>query len=206
MQQRGFIVLEQFLPQDYCQRVLSEALRAHREAYESNVPCSDVEELRGGSPARRFLSASGGPLQHAYYSAPRTALYLSRLAGAHVRPTSERGTYSYYARAGDFLAIHRDVELCDLAVITCLHDGPNQTSSSGVLHLYPDRTDEPLSAVRSDPSNGAVSVRLRPGQTIIFFGGLIPHAILPVTAHQVRIVSVLCFQVGNDPPEPRTAA
>ncbi len=120
--------------------------------------------------------------------------FMRRLTHRSIEPTGELGTYSYYSRPGDFLAIHRDIVTCDVAVITCLSDSPDH-AAGGALCLYPDRMFEPVAAIRATPSEGARVVRLREGQTIALFGGLVPHALLPVDADQVRIVSVLCYRI-----------
>lgn len=175
--------------------MLGEAVALSNEAYDSSVPVSDGEEVRGGSPARRFLSSSGGDIQDAFYNADWMLSFLREVTGTPVVPTGARGTYSYYARPGDYLALHRDIETCDLAVITCLHENPDPEGEGGALGLYPTRIFEPLSAIRATPQQEVVTVRLQPGQTIVMFGGVVPHTLLPVVAGQVRIVSVLCYRV-----------
>lgn len=71
------------------------------------------------------------------------------------------------------------------------------TGDGGRLCLYPDRLFEPLSIIRATPQQGAIKVRLDPGQTIVLFGGLVPHALLKVAAGQARIVSVLCYRAQS---------
>lgn len=114
--------------------------------------------------------------------------------GVPVAPSGNRGSYSYYARPGDFLDLHRDVETCDLAMITGLHDNGDRSDLAGALVLYPGRIHEPLSAIRARPNDYAYAVKLLPGQTMIMLGGVVPHRLLPVREGQVRIVSVLCFR------------
>ncbi|MBI3970030.1 MAG: hypothetical protein HY332_01965 [Chloroflexi bacterium] len=205
MQKGGFDVLAGLLDEPCREQMLSEAVRSYATAQESAVAVSDREEYRGGAPARRFLSAPGGDVQDASYHAAWMLGFLREVTGgAPVTPSGSRGTYTYYARASDHLAIHRDVETCDLAVVTCLYNGPHAASASsvpatagngGVLCLYPSRMLEPLSAIRRDPATGTIGVRLLPGQTIVMFGGIVPHAVLPIGDHQVRIVSVLCYRI-----------
>ena len=78
-------------------------------------------------------------------------------------------------------------------MIMALHDNSAATDSSGALLLYSGRMGEPLSAIRARPNDGAHCVKLAAGQTIMLFGGLLPHRLLPTATGQVRIVSVLCF-------------
>lgn len=104
-----------------------------------------------------------------------------------------RGTYSAYA-AGHFLALHRDIRTCDVSVITCLCDDGGE-SASGALRLYPRRCHEPLSAIGQAPDRDAIVVQLRPLQTLVIFGGIVPHEVLPVSGPRVRVTSLLCYQV-----------
>src|SRR5688572_11412747 len=160
-----------------CERLLAESRNCLHGAIASAVAASDDEDVRGGSPARRFVSAGGGDEQAAFYQCPRTARFLSEICNAPVRPTGDRGTYTYYARPGDHLALHRDIEACDVAVITCLLDRHRRTSTGGVTCVYPTRQHERLSHIRATPDVGAVRVRLPVGHTMVMLGGLVPHLI-----------------------------
>lgn len=191
----GFEVYEGLTDEGFRGRLLAEALARYAEAEGCDVPVSDGEEVRGGVPARRFSNCPGGPVQDALYHAPPVLDFLRRLTAPSLVPTGPRGTYSYYVRPGDFLAIHRDIQTCDVAVITCLSDGAHVGGDGGSLCLYPERLFEPLSAVRATPEEGALRVRLDVGQTIVLCGGLVPHALLPVAEGQQRVVSVLCYHV-----------
>lgn len=190
----GYEVFEGFLDQQGYDLMLAEAIQLSRRAYLSEVPVSDAEEVRGGRPARHFRSVPGGEVQEAFYHSPVLLDFLRRLCNTRLTPLGGRGTYSFYAQTGDYLAIHRDIEWCDVAVITCLYNAPRSDAHGGGLCLYPARLFEPLSVVRSTPDEGAVIVNLEPGQTIIMYGGIIPHTLLPVATGQTRIVSVLCYR------------
>ena len=181
-----------------CARLLEEARRCLRGAVASAVATSDSEEVRGGSPARRFISAGGGEEQAAFYRDPETTRFLAAICNAPARPAGESGTYTYYVRPGDHLALHRDIETCDIAVVTCLLDRHREGSSGGVMRFYPARRHEPLSRIRATPGDGAVSVRLPVGHTMVMFGGLVPHVIEPLGPGGLRIVSILCFRVCAD--------
>jgi len=175
------------------ERLLTEAVARYEESIESLARTSDDEPWRGGSPARRFLSANGGPVQDSILQAPGFSGALAELCGITVRPSGGRGTFTYYARPGDHLAIHRDVEQCDLAVITCLHE-THPTLTAGKLAIYRGRTAEPLQAIRATPEDGCRPLPLPPGQTALLFGGIVPHQILPLAQGQLRVVSILCFE------------
>ena len=188
----GFVVLDGLLDGRYLRAMLAEAERLSDVAQESDVPMSDDAE-RGGSPARRFLSTVGGEVQDAFYRAPWLLRALAHWVGTPIVPSGGRGTFTYYARPGDHLAIHRDVESCELAVVTCLYDAPGRAAEDGASCLYPSRVRESIASIRSEPTRGRLVRRLAPGQTMVMFGGIVPHAVLPVGEGQVRIVSVLCY-------------
>lgn len=173
----------------------TEALRAHAGgATEARMDVAHDEDRTRGNPARDLESAAGGPALRAFYTAPTLPAWLRRLTGLDWQRTGDLGTYSYYRRAGSFLGVHRDIDSCDLAVITCVcESGAPAGGISGSLSLWPERTSEPVSAVRADPEPGRVTVRLRPGEAIVLLGGLIPHAIEPLGPGHVRITSPLCF-------------
>lgn len=194
MKRGGFDVFEGLISSTTASEMLSEALALLPEATDCEVRISDAEEVRGGTPRRRFANGRGGPLQQAFNTAPWLVNFLRGLTNPSLIYTGEVGTYSYYLRAGDYLDIHRDIVTCDVAVITCLYDNSSVDHDGGQLRLYPERYMEPLSVIRTTPEEGATPVRLSVGQTIVMYGGIIPHALLPLTEGQTRIVSVLCFK------------
>jgi hypothetical protein len=61
--------------------------------------------------------------------------------------------------------------------------------------LFPGRTKEPLSAIRATPDEGAVWMRLRPGESLVFFGRAIPHAVTPVGPGRTRITAPACYRL-----------
>lgn len=160
----GFDVFEGLPDADGCAALLCEAQEQLTMAQATDQEVDDGEEVRGGTPARRFLSAPAGPVQTAFYQSPELADCLGDICGFAVAPTGKQGTYSYYVRPGDHLALHRDIRACDLAVITCLYDDvkigftPDALCNGGILSLYPDRISEPLSAIRATPEQNAVNL------------------------------------------------
>lgn len=198
MQRGGFAVYEGMLDEAIHTALLSEAAQQWSSARLTEQVGADDEEVRGGKPPRRLFSAPGGPTQDAFYHADWLLQYLSTITQTQVVTSGERGTYSFYHGSGHYLALHRDVEYCDLAVISCLQadDPGNLTHSvSGALRLYPTRYQEPLSRIRQTPDEGGRVVRLKVRQTLVLFGGIVPHEVLPVTDAATRIVSVLCYRV-----------
>jgi len=173
--------------------LLHEAVGLAPQAERQHHDNDDAEDSRGGAPARRLFSSSGGPLQGACYAGRELMQSVGDVVGTPVRPSGPQGSYSYYIRPGDYLGLHRDIDECDVAVITCLCDAEG-AAGTGALHLYPERMAEPLSRIRSTPEKGLISVRLRPSQTIVLLGGYVPHATAAMGKGQKRIISVLCFR------------
>jgi hypothetical protein len=190
----GGIAVTDHLPDAaVCGRLYEEAAAALATASRQEHDGEDYTEWRGGTPRRRLYSAEAGPAQDEWYLSPQLAEALSDLCRLRVSPSGTRGSYSYYAHAGDFLDLHRDVETCDVTLITCLHDNSDATDPHGALVVYPDRLDEPLSAIRGTPDQGAYPLKLVPGQSAILMGGVVPHFVQPVGEGQVRVISALCF-------------
>ena len=154
----------------------------------------DFEKDRMHQPRRRKRSSGGGPTQIAMYGDPRLSRFLSAETGIRLVRSGHRGSYTYYARAGDFIGLHRDTSYCDLVMITVLLDNTDPTDPSGALVLYPDRSGDSLRSIRATPTTGAETVKLRPGQTLIMFGGVIAHRVNPTRRGQRRVISVLCFR------------
>lgn len=194
MRQGGFAVFEGVPDAPTFGELYAEAAERYHGANEQQSWDDDDEDGRGGKPMRSLLTAEAGPAQDAMYRSQALSDFLSSVCGLPIVPSGNRGSYSYYARTGDFLDLHRDVETCDLAMITALHDNSDPADLGGALVLYPDRVREPLSAIRASPYDGASAVKLAVGQTIVLYGGVVPHRVLPVVEGQVRIISVLCFQ------------
>lgn len=195
MQAGGCAIFDHIPSAEMCTRLLAESSRCLHGAVASAITTSDSEELRGGNPARRFISAGGGSEQAAFYHHPATARFLAEICNAPVRPTGQSGTYTYYARPGDHLALHRDIVTCDITLVTCLLDRHHNGSTGGLTRFYPGRQHEPLSCIRATPSDGAMSIRLPVGSSMVIFGGLVPHLIDPLACGELRIVSILCFSV-----------
>lgn len=196
-QQGGFAVFADLLPLVLHQAMLHEAQRLFPYAKESVVIEPDAEQLRGGHPPRSFLSVAAGPVQNVLYQSPDLKAFLEQLTGLPIYRSGLQGSYSFYVRIGDHLSLHRDVEACDLAVITCLYDFTPSFEKGGILCLYPNRCEEPLSQIRMTLNQGCVPVYLAPNQTIVMYGGLIPHLLTPIVSMQTRIVSILCFSIQN---------
>ena len=97
-------------------------------------------------------------------------------------------------RSSPSLDLHRDICTCDLSVLSLLYEEMPTRGPLGRLRLYPGRRTESLASIRRTPERGAVDVSLKPGQTAVLFGGLIPHLVSRMTPGQVRVLSVLCYR------------
>jgi len=193
----GYRVITGLIDDATLDGLLEEALAVRPQATRGVVEESDGTEGRGGNPARAFRSGPGRQLHWRLHGCAEMAEALTRICGVPVAATGG-GTYSYYETAGDFLALHRDVVRCDVAVITCLSLRLADDSAGG-LYVYPDRLHEPLSKIRAAGRAAGRTAPLGRGQTIVLFGGILPHEVTPMAAGQERIVSVMCYkaQIGD---------
>jgi hypothetical protein len=199
-QRGGFVLLDHLLESSNLAQLQRESLALNSQAAENVMLETDrsgfeIHFGRGGSPARKFLSAQGGTVQDAFYQSLALSTMLETLCQTRIKPTGARGTYSFYARDGDFLALHRDILQCDLTLITCLFDHTKGAANNlgGVLRLYPNYNLQPLSSI--NPHSPSHDLRLKVGQSLALLGGIVPHEILPTIPGQIRIVSVLCFEI-----------
>lgn len=164
---------------------------AHRSIlYESD----NTWEGRGGKPARALSNIAGTQLQFGIYMNELVVRKLSQLTGLELSPTGG-GTYSYYHKEGDFLALHRDVLTCDVTVITCLEN--SRPTQSGALYLYPNHILTPLSELRGRADRSGVVVDLEPGDVAILLGSVVPHEVSPLPQGQHRTVALMCYRVAG---------
>jgi hypothetical protein len=189
----GYLVLPGWISETALDGLLAEAKTSRPTAIRCSVPHSDSTEGRGGSPARAFRSGPGRDLHRRLHASPQMAEALGRLCSAAVAATGG-GTYSYYEQTGDFLAVHRDVVKCDIAVITCLSSSDAGRSDGGLL-VYPGHLGEPLSKVRAAGTSAGIPVPLRRGETAVLLGGILPHEVTPLAMGQERIVSINCYHI-----------
>jgi hypothetical protein len=188
----GFLVVRGLFDDATLADLQEEADRVRIEAERMFLTDSDGTEGRGGFPARAYRSAAGGEVHWGLHGCQQMAESLAKISGLGVSATG-CGTYSYYEQTGDFLAVHRDVLQCDIAVITsltrCAWDDP-----AGELVVYPDLIREPLSTVRSAGRNAGTSIPLDRGHTVILLGGILPHEVIPTSLGQERIVTINCYR------------
>lgn len=172
--------------------LVRDAGEAHPHAAEARV-ASPTPGGRG-DPDRWLESAPGGPALDRFAGSAAVLDALTRATGVTWRPAGP-GSWSYYRSEGHHLGVHRDLAVCDLAVITCVVDEGGR-DGEGLLRLWPSRAREPLDDIRADPRE-ARHVRLRAGETVLLLGGIVPHQVLPLGPAQLRIVAPLCYQAAG---------
>ncbi len=190
----GFRVVRGLFDAEALAALCAEANAARERGGRAVVETSDGNEDRGGCPARSLRSAGAGKTHWRFHGSAPMLDVLHELSGSRVAPMGG-GTYSYYERRGDFLAVHRDVIGCDLAVITAL----TEPCDAGALVVYPEFRDKPLSAVRAAGRSAGLPLRLERGDTIVLLGGDVPHELPPVARE--RIVAIMCYRFVADPPQ-----
>ena len=193
---QGGAVVTSLLDGPHLAALTRDAFAVHPRATEQRIDSAGDEIETRGDPDRWLESAPGGPPLQDFYDSTAVHQLLAQLTGLTWTTAGGLGTFSYYRRRGHHLGLHRDLDICDLAVITCVYDDGDENGASGRLCLYPSRTSESLASIRKNPKGG-VAVRLRPGQSLILLGGLIPHRLLPMSNGHTRIVSPLCYQLAG---------
>ena len=193
--QAGGVTLVDGLPNPaWCEALWVEARDAYADAARQELDHGDDADGRGGTPQRALWTAGGGPIQDELYAATWLSEYLSGQCGMAIRPTGNRGSYSYYMQPGDFLGLHLDIDSCDVTLITVLHDATDPHDPAGALAVYPQRIGWPLRTVRAEAYNGMMHVKARPGQSVVLLGGMVPHFVVPMSAGCTRVISALCFR------------
>lgn len=189
----GAILIPEFPGVQAVNLLESEAFRVRAAAWRNDFAGPDVTEERGGSPSRAFSAANAETAQWTIFSAPAMLTALAVACGMEAVPTGG-GTYSYYERPGDYLALHRDILTCDLTVVTCVRDtGP--PLAGGALLTYPEYINRPLHLARLAGRAAGIPASLQRGESVALLGGVVPHEVTPMHSGQERIVSVMCFRV-----------
>jgi hypothetical protein len=194
----GYLVVRGLFDEETLTDLRVEADRVRIDAERMLVSDSDGTEGRGGFPARAYRSAAGGDLHWGLHACEEMADRLAGLCGLGLSVTG-RGTYSYYEETGDFLAVHRDVLQCDIAVITALTNC-SMDCPAGELVVYPDLIREPLSTARASGRSAGTSIPLDRGHTMILLGGIVPHEVAPASPGQERIVAINCYRALTATP------
>jgi hypothetical protein len=191
MQRGGCVFIDNLLPPHLLTALCAEANERQDEARHTVWAGSHLTDWRGGDPARSYAGATGGPTQTSIFASPDLSSYLSDVCGLRLKFAGV-GSFSYYA-PGDFLALHRDILTCDITLLMCLRDTAAGTPDRQGLRIYPAHARVPLTQLRSEDAPAHIDVHLERGQTAVLLGGIVPHEVLPMAAHQHRTVSVVCM-------------
>lgn len=191
MKRGGCVFIDSMLQPDLLTALCAEANERQDEARHTIWPGSVQADWRGGEPARSYAGVTGGPTQTSIFASPDLANHLSEICGMRVTMAGV-GSFSYY-EPGDFLALHRDIVTCDITLLTCLRDTASGTSDRSGLRIYPAYARAPLTQLRSEAAPAHIDVHLDRGQTAVLLGGIVPHEVLPMAAHQHRTVSIVCM-------------
>ena len=190
----GYATFNEIIPPEIQTALLQETWDQLPNGTREEVEISDSEEERGGCPARRFVTVPGESRLDSLYHSEEIKSFLQNLTYLPICPSGLRGQYIVYSEPGDYISVHRDVEPCNVVMITCLYDNRPHEAMGGTLYFYPTRQHDPLSLIRQTSEQGCLGIKLQIGQTLILFGGRIPHGTIPIVQGQMRIVSTLCFQ------------
>lgn len=188
------VVWRGLFPAQALQSLGEDARQARGQARRSEALRGQADEGRGGAPARACTIAAASAAHFALHDDPALRARLEAVAGARLAPTGG-GSYTWYERPGDFLALHRDIDGCDATLVTCLAASPG----AGALVVYPEGLGQPLSALRQRHAPG-LRVALEPGDSALVLGGFVPHEVEPMAAGSSRLVSLMCFRFEDGPP------
>lgn len=188
----GYGIYQGLVARQWQAEMLEEALRGEGRADEvaSGI---DTEEVRGGSPARRMVCVEGGEILDELYAARALMDFVADEVGMAVRRCGMRASYTIYDGAASHLDVHRDVQGCDIALVTCLHDS-NPSKGGGAIDLWLDDLATPLGEIRAHPDRGRSRLRLAAGDSLLIHGGLVPHRVPPCGGDRLRVVSLMCFE------------
>lgn len=189
------MVVDNLFPNTTIRNLRDEAFERSGQAQEQRQEQHDISGYRTGNPARWLRSAGGGSIQFEVYQSPAMAENLSYICGRPIKPTGGRGTYSYYDKKGHFLGLHRDINTCDVTLITCLHR-KHSLSESGALRLYYKSFAQNLPEIITGRQTPYVDVHPEEEQSIILLGGWVPHEVLPADDGYERYISVLCYELA----------
>ena len=192
MERGGVAIVRGLLGETLQAQLLTEA-RERLAGAERFVTGNRNLAWRGGEPARKYRATAAGVCQYGIFSSKGMVEAIAEICGCAVT-SSGTGSYSYYHEVGDYLGLHRDIELCEVATITCLEDdGPE---GRGGLRAYPEYVGRPLAAIYEECPRG-LEVGARAGDTIVIAGGMVPHEVTPVVEGQRRTVALACFAMGK---------
>jgi len=188
----GALLIDQLMSDALLKTLFDECASRRPVAKDQVQTFSSQGRWRSADPARHLASADGGTSQMSFYQDASLHHTLSQWCGCRLKPTSGRGTYSYYDQPGHFLALHRDIRTCDVTLVTCLHRVDSR-SLSGALRVYPTSIRTPLEQI--DAEAPYRDLHPQQSQSVLLLGGCVPHEVMPAAEGFQRWISVLCFEM-----------
>ncbi|MCL4783847.1 MAG: hypothetical protein KJZ70_12500 [Bryobacterales bacterium] len=188
----GFLALAGFPGAAALSAIRTEAADALRDSERQEWPEPKPSDWRGGQPQRFLGGVTAGPRMNEMFARRETVAMLRGLLGANLR-CAGGGSLTVYERPGDRLGLHRDIETCDVTLVTCIWEEGERRES--VLRAYPEYAHCALSLIPADRASLGCTVSLRPGDSAILLGGVVPHEVTPMAAGQRRVVSLVCYQL-----------
>lgn len=193
LQAGGYGIYRGLVDSGWLAAMLGEATSGNQRA-DQVADAADVEQVRGGAPAREVICVEGGPVQDELFAAAALQRFVADQVRLPLRPCGARASYSIYAGPQSHLDIHRDVPGCDIALVTCLHDS-HPFAGDGAVDLWLDDLTTPLGEIRSHSERRRSRLALEPGDSMLIHGGLIPHRIPKPGIDRTRVVSLMCFEI-----------
>lgn len=188
----GFLALRGFPGEEALASIRTEAADALRNSERQEWPEPRPADWRGGQPQRFLGGITAGPCMNEMFARRETVAMLRGLLGANLR-CAGGGSLTVYERPGDRLGLHRDIEACDVTLVTCLWEEGERRE--GVLRVYPEYSALPLSMVPASRANLGLTVDLHAGDSAVLLGGVVPHEVTPMAPGQRRVVSLVCYQL-----------
>jgi hypothetical protein len=190
----GYLIVKDLFAPDEMTILVREAESVRATSSRNVVEVSDMAEGRGGAPNRAFRCSPGTTGQWELLSHPARLARIADLTG--ILPVAiGTGTFTYYELPGDYLGLHRDVERCELTLITCLSGA--ESEGEGGLVAYPGFDSEPLSVVRAAGRQASVPVPLSYGESALLLGGIVAHEATPMSEGQSRTISIICYGISE---------
>lgn len=192
----GFLTLSGFPGANALAAMREEAAVVLEQAERQDWPHANPADWRGGQPIRFLSGKTAGPCLNEMYGREATVEMLRDMLAADLRMAGG-GSLTVYDRPGDRLGLHRDIAACDVTLVTCLWEEGERRE--GALRVYPEYSMRALSSIPADHANAGCTIPLRPGDSAVLLGGVVPHEVTPMAAGQRRVVSLVCYQlIGQD--------
>jgi len=186
MSQGAFLHHAQFLNQETTQRLVAAVADVGGAVNRNYLP----GHKQGGSISRHVLDAAA-PCFGELYRSPALLAWLANLTGERLQPVPLTDPHAYalyfYTRPGDHIGWHYD---------TSYYRGRRYTLLFGLIDESSCLLDYELHTRERDASTVAGSLRLAPGDLVVFDGDKLRHRITPLGCGERRVS--LTFEYVTD--------